>query len=144
MNHLERALDNQNQWWKYLLIFIAGFAGANIIGAIPLVIIIAVKTIESGNTIVENPNNPLDLTPYGINQNTGLILFLIPFIVGLITVILMIKPLHKRSFAETINGTKKIRWNRFFFAGGTWALILIVVFVIDYSFNSGNYQIELL
>ena len=142
MNHLERALDKQNQWWKYLLIFIAGFLAANVIGVIPLGIIIAFKTMDRENTGIENLDNPFDFTQYGIDQNTGLILLLIPFIVGLVTVILMIKPLHKRSLSETINGTKKIRWNRFFFACITWALLIITVFILDYSVNSGNYQLN--
>ena len=139
MNHLERALDNQNQWWKYLVIILAGFLAANFIGAIPLMIVIAHKIAQNGG-IVGSSDNIADLSIYGISPNIGLFLMLLPFIVGLFTVILLLKPLHKRSYKEVINGTNKIRWNRFFFALIIWAILMLVYFVIGYFLDPGNFQ----
>ena len=56
MKHLERALDGQNQWWKYLVISVLAFVGANIIGAIPLIIAIAVKTVQNAGQSMTNPD----------------------------------------------------------------------------------------
>lgn len=142
MNHLERALDKQNQFWKYLVNAIAALIGANLIGSLPLVAIIIYKTIESGGTIQPNPHNIADFTVYGISPNLGLLLMIIPFILGLITMLLLFKPLHKRSFAEVVNGTNRIRWNRFFFAAGVWSVIMLTYLIVDYSIDSTNYVLQ--
>ncbi|MHC1705869.1 MAG: lysostaphin resistance A-like protein [Tenuifilaceae bacterium] len=142
MKHLEIALDSQNQWWKYLIIIAGGFIAANLIGAIPLVIVISIKVLKSGNTIVPNPDNAMDLSVYGIDPNFGLILVMIPFLVALITVCLLFKPLHNRTFKQIINGTNSIRWNRFFFAVMVWGLIMGLYLLIDYMMNQSNYVLN--
>jgi len=142
MKHLELALDNQNQWWKYLLIIAGGFIAANFIGAIPLIIVISIKVLKSGNTIVPNPDNAMDLSVYGIDPNFGLILVMIPFLVALITVCLLFKPLHNRTFKQIINGTNSIRWNRFFFAVMVWGLIMGLYLMVDYMMNPSNYVLN--
>ena len=61
--------------------------------------------------LAENPN---DLTVLGVSSNTGLLMMLFPFIVALIALILLVKPLNGRSLIKIINGTDSFRWNRFF------------------------------
>ncbi len=142
MNHLERALDKQNQFWKYSVNILVGFVASNVIGAIPLIAVIAYKTYQSGGLVRPNPNNMADLTAYGISPNVGLILMMFPFVLGLFTVILLLKPLHKRTFSEVVNGTKKIRWNRFFYAAGIWAALMAIYLVADYCFDPSNYTLQ--
>lgn len=142
MNHLERALDNQNQWWKYLVVVLAGFFAANFIGAIPLIIVISIKMFQSGNPIVPNPDNLMDLSVYGIDPNFGLVLMILPFIVGLITVVLLFKPFHNRTIKQIINGTDRVRWNRFFFAIMVWGLLMGLYLIIDHFVNPTNYTLN--
>ena len=143
MKHLERALDKQNQWWKYLVVFVSGFLGANLIGAVPLLVVILYKTAQSGGRITPNPDNFADFSVYGISSNLGLILMILPFVIGLITVVLLFKPLHKRTFKEVINGTNRIRWRKFLFAALIWGLIMFICSAIDYCLNPTNYQLNL-
>lgn len=141
MNHLERALDHQNQWWKYLVITVAGFVASNFIGAIPLGMVLFYQKFHNG--MIATPSNPMDLAAYGIDPNLGLILVMIPFIVALITLILLLKPLHKRTIHNVINGTNAVRWSRFFFSFCIWALILLVCIVIDYALDPANFAVRL-
>jgi hypothetical protein len=120
MKHLERSLDQQNQWWKYVVILITGFLAVFFVGAIPLAILIVLRSMQG---YTPNPENPMDLSAYDIDLNTGLILLLIPFIISLLVIIPLIKNLHKRTWTEVINGSQKIRWNRFFFSFGIWMLL---------------------
>ena len=142
MKHLERALDGQNQFWKYLLNFAAGFAASNIIGIILLVSVMAYKTATSGGSITPNSHNAMDLTVYGISQNQGFILLMIPFILAFITTIILFKPFHKRLVSEVINGTKQIRWKRYFMGMGVWLIICLLYLGIDYALNSTNYKLQ--
>jgi membrane protease YdiL (CAAX protease family) len=138
MNHLERALDNQNQWWKYLVIIVGGFAAANIIGAIPIIIVMTLAYTKGNVTL--NPDNPTNFSALGISPNFSLALLVFPFIIGLITVILLLKPLHRRSFQEVINGTGSIRWNRFFTGALIWIVMMAVYLIIFYLIDPENFQ----
>ena len=135
MKHLERALDGQNQFWKYLVNFLVSFFGGGIVGSIPLIIIIALKTIKYGNVEGLGSGNIADMTAYGISQNLSLFLLMLPMVVSLLACIVLLRPFHKRSFSEVVNGTVKIRWNRFFVGFGIW-------FVLYAFYLLGNYIVD--
>ena len=136
MKHLERALDKQNQWWKYFVVILIGFLAANFVGALPIAVLITTRTMQG---FTPNPENAMDLTAYGIDLNTGLILLMIPFIIALFIMIPLIKTFHQRSWKEVINGTKKIRWQRFFFSMGIWALLMILSLGIEYLIHPEDF-----
>ncbi|MCE5331279.1 MAG: CPBP family intramembrane metalloprotease [Bacteroidales bacterium] len=142
MKHLERALDGQNQFWKYLVNFLAAFIGGNLVGSIPLFIVIIVKTIEAGGAITPNPDNYADLTVFGISANLSLFLMMLPLVAGLFTCIALLRPLHNRSFAEVANGTKQIRWQRVFTGFGIWFLLYTLYLGISYAFNPDNFVFQ--
>ena len=142
MKFLERALDHQNQWWKYLVVIVVGFIGAQTVGAIPLIAIMAYKMAVSGGAIMPNPENMMDLTVLGISKNVGLLLILLPSIVWLLLTIVLIKALHKRTPVETINGTNKIRFNRIGFGFGVWIALMAVYLIGDYLINSDNFVLQ--
>ena len=96
MNHLERALDHQNQWWKYLIITGTAFLAANVIGSIPLLIVLFLNgAFEDPETLSET-DNIMDLSAFGIDPNLGLILIMLPFVFGLVATVFLFKPLHKQ------------------------------------------------
>ncbi len=142
MNHLERALDNQNQWWKYLVVFLVGFVGANIIGGIPLMIVMLSKMAASNGELALDPDNMMDLTALGIDSNLGLVLLLLPLATGLFAIALMFKPLHRRTVSEVINGTDRIRWGRFFSGLVIWGCIMVLMVGIDFILNPANFEVR--
>jgi membrane protease YdiL (CAAX protease family) len=137
MQHLERALDGQNQWWKYLVMLLASLIGGSIIGAIPLIAVGGSKALEGDSVTAASVTN---FGANGISENMGLVLLMIPFVLGLIIFAFLIRPLHRRTMSDVINGTARIRWGRFFFAGGIWAALLAAYMIIDYAIDPGNFQ----
>jgi membrane protease YdiL (CAAX protease family) len=142
MKFLERSLDQQNQFWKYLLIVLGGFFGGQIIGSIPLMGVMLYKGIASGGNIVLNPENLADITVFGISKNWGLFLMMIPFVVSLLLTLVLIKKLHKRTFSETVNGTKKIRISRLLTGAAVWGILMAVYLLGDYLINTENYTLQ--
>lgn len=128
MKHLERALDGQNQVWKYIVMFIVAFFGGQIIGGLPLAAIILIKTFTSGAV---KPENHMDFSAYGISSNMGLALMLLSFVASFILFAVLIKPLHKRTVLETINGRNKIRKNRILMGILVWGVIMLVGLIIS-------------
>jgi membrane protease YdiL (CAAX protease family) len=96
------------------------------------------------NGIIISPErlSKMDFPAMGISENLGLLLMLIPFIIGLLTLYLFIKYLHGRTFSETINGTKKIRWRRIFSGFGVWFLLMFVYFLIAYMISPENFLFQ--
>lgn len=142
MKFLERSLDQQNQFWKYLVVILVAFFGGQIIGAIPLICVIAAKVASNGGASITDMTNPTDLTIFGISKNLSLFLMMIPFIVSFILLVILIKGLHKRSLSETVNGTNKVRISRFWTGMAVWGLLMVIYLLGDYMINPDNFVLQ--
>ena len=139
MKHLERAFDNQNQWWKYLATFLFSFVGGLLISTlVPLGVILYYKN----QGIPANLKSPLDLSVYSIDQNLNLGIVLLPFAISLILIAVMARQMHKRSITEIVNGTQSIRWNKFFFSAILWIALMSIAMVYSYLSNEENFVFQ--
>jgi hypothetical protein len=131
MNHLESTFTGKNSFWRYIVMFAVVLIVSNTIGAIPLLIATLIKSFSNPAVFTQLAANPNDFSVIGLNPNVGFVMMLFPFIAGLIAFILLVKPLNNRTLKMTINGTGKVRWNRFFISGGVW-LILSAFYLFFY------------
>lgn len=150
MRFLENSLSKNNAFWKYIVVFLVTFVAMNIIGAIPLVIVVIIHAIKPYKASGE-PFDPAylmemikksDYPALGISQNTVLALMLFSFIVGLITACLLVGNLHKQTFSETVNGTKNIRWKHIFTGFAFWFLLQLVYLGINCVANPDNFTLQ--
>ncbi|MDR1182492.1 MAG: CPBP family intramembrane metalloprotease [Bacteroidales bacterium] len=141
MYFLENILSKKNPLWMYVVTVICAFLAANVIGGIPL-IIVALIQITNGNIISTEGLSKMDFSSMGISENLVLFLMLIPFIIGLLTLYLCIKYLHGRTFSETVNGTKRIRWSRIFSGFSVWLLLMFVYFLASYMISPENFLVQ--
>jgi hypothetical protein len=139
MKHLSNAFEGHNHWWRYLVLFIASLIGGQTIGGIPLMIVMFYSIFASGGAIQPNPENMADLSVYGIGQNLGLFLMILPFLASLFILLLLFKPFHRRHYKTLFSGISKIRWNRFFTAAALWAAFSAVYYFTDYALNPENF-----
>ena len=142
MKFLEQSFDRQNQFWKYLIVFLAALIGGQILGGIPLFGVVVYKTIASGGHIALNPKNMVDFTIFGISKNLGFFLLMLMPVVTLLLSIVLIKVLHKRSFAETVNGRQKVRISRIFTGAAAWGILMAIYLLGDYLLDPGNYRLQ--
>lgn len=140
MKFLETGLEANNQWYRYLGLILASFIGGQFLGLIPFLIIALTKGLGSGH--VGDLENPTDLSGYGIDTTTTLVILMIPFLVSIIFYVVFFKTIHKRSWITSINGTGKIRWKRFFFGFLSWGGIGMVLFIISYLISPSDYTIQ--
>ncbi|MCD4769357.1 MAG: hypothetical protein K8R35_04240, partial [Bacteroidales bacterium] len=138
----ESAFAGKNHFWRYLVMFLAAFLAANTIGGIPLIVIISLRTAKDPSILEKATDNITDLSIYGIDPNFSLVLLIIPFIVGLLTFYLLIKPLNGRSFLTVITGGGTIRWGRFFYSALIWAALMGVYLFISVKADPGNFTIN--
>lgn len=118
------------------------FIVSNTIGAIPIIIAMTIKSTSEPGVIAQIAANPSDFSVLGLGPNAGFLLMMFPFIAGLAAFILLIKPLNNRSLKMTINGTEKIRWNRFFISAFVW-LVLSALYLFFYlKFDPSDFKIN--
>ena len=139
MKHLSGVLKQENQWWKYLLVFIIAFLGGQFIGAIPLLVAMAIGAAQNGGDIIK-PDNPMDFSAYGIDPNLGLILMIIPFLVMLFIAILLIKGFHTRTTKQVINGGGAFRWKRFWIGVVVWGAYSAITLIIALLADPDNFE----
>ena len=130
----------KNAFWRYFVGVVAPFIAANVIGALPLAAVIITRTLE-GSPMPQKGGMP-DFEAMGINLNVGFVLNIIPFLLGLLTIILLVKPLHNRSFQTVVNGGRKTRWGRLFMAALVWIVVSAVWMIYSLKSDPGNFRIN--
>jgi hypothetical protein len=141
MNHLEASFSGKNSLWRYVVMFASVLIISNTIGAIPLLIAYAMKASSDPGVISRIAANPNDLSVLGLEPNLGLFIMLFPFIAGLLTFVLLVKPLNNRTFKITINGTGTLRWDRFSISAIVWLILSAIYFFIYLKTDSSNFTI---
>lgn len=142
MKHLEYALNANNQFWKYIVVSITTLLASNFIGILPLVITAFIIGSSNGLNIMDISENIMNAEYLGMSSNLSLFLMMIAFVVAFITLIVLVKLLHRQSIAEIINGTKKIRWSRILWGAGVWIGISSISLLIGYISNPENFTLQ--
>ncbi|MDR1259031.1 MAG: CPBP family intramembrane metalloprotease [Tannerellaceae bacterium] len=143
MRFLERSLDQMNQWWKYVLVCACALFLWPAIGSIPLVVAVWINSFPAGEgmeSIVQG--NVAGLPVGGLSKNLTLALMLFSTVVTLLLTVPLVKALHKRSFSEVINGTKKIRFGRCLTGVWVWFALMSMMYLADYLINREDYVLQ--
>lgn len=122
--------------------FAAIFIVVNTLGAIPLLLALLLKSGSDPAVFSQFAANPNDFTLLGLSHNSGLIIMISPFIAALIAFVILVKPLNNRTFRMTINGTGKIRWDRFFISAAVWLLLSALYLFFSLKFDPSNFTIN--
>lgn len=120
---LEKVYEGKNDIGRWIAVIVILLIITQFVGGLPLGIMIFLKMSDNPD-IEPNPENLMDLSAYDISPITGLTLMIIPFALGLITLLLLIKPIHERPMLSVITGNSSFRWKKFFWGAGVWFLLL--------------------
>jgi len=129
-----KALKGKNQFWRYFVTLLVVIIASQIIGAIPLMVAIFRDIGFESN--ISDMNEMLAAT--SLSQNTLLMLMMLPFAIGLLSLIWMVKVLHERSFSDTTTGASHFRWERFFKGFGLWFLLSALILTVGYLMMPGG------
>lgn len=129
----------RNSFWRYFTGSVTPFIVSNLIGAIPLVV---VMFAYAGDGVMPAKGGMPDFKAMGINLNFGFFLTVFPFVLAFFTLALLIKPLNERSFGTVINGGKKIRWGRIFFSATVWTAVAALWLFYSMRTDPGSYVLN--
>jgi membrane protease YdiL (CAAX protease family) len=132
MNYIEQAYKGRNDLIYYFATLALVFVGWQIIGIIPLV---AVAYYHAGSYSEFMAAAGNVFATMGIDSNLYLFLMILTFAFALLSLIIGVKYIHKRSVTSLVTARKKIDWKRFFYAFGIWILISFISVGLDYLFE---------
>ncbi len=137
MNFVSNAFLGRNSFIRYFIGFLIIIFASQIVGAIPLLIVILTRSAGGAGL---NPDNLSDLSVLGLSQNVSLFLMLLPFIVGLAAIWLVIRYIHDKTLLQTITGRKKFSWIRFLQAAGFWLFLMVIIQTAQYLIAPENFE----
>lgn len=132
MNYIQQAYKSKLELWKYLVYggLFFGFMALNFIGLI----------------ILENMDANFDIEQLMKDQiaaqgpNMFLFNSLLPFVIGLVALLLWLKFVHKQTITALTTSRIKIDWKRIFFVFFLWGTVTIVFTVIAYYSDPESFQ----
>lgn len=119
MRHLERACYGNNNIWFYILIIVLTFAFQTFL----TLALSAIYVLVNGDILFFS----FDVLVQKVDSNLVLLLLMVPMAGSLFFMLLLIKLIHGRSFAEVVNGSKEVRWKRVGVGFGVWFGLLVIV-----------------
>ena len=136
MNYIQQAYKGNNQWYHWIFTLILVFFGWQIIGVFPLTGVAISYSSDMNEFANAAQNNFMTL---GIDKNLFLFLIIISFIFGLLTLIIGVKYIHRRTFKSIVTSRNLIDWKRFWFAFFTWGIIAIILTIVGIFMSPENY-----
>ena len=136
MKFIQQAYKGNNKWWAYLVTIIILFFGWQFIGVLPL-IGAAFYYADDATEFMNSAND--NFATLGIDSNLYLLLILLTFLAGLLSLFLGIKQIHKRKIVTLITSRDKIDWSRVFYAFSLWAVIGVIMIAAGYFISPDDY-----
>ena len=120
---LEKVYQGRNDVGRWIAMIVILLIVTQIVGAIPLGIMIFLKRMDNPD-LIPNPENLMDLSAFEIPPITGFALMIIPFVLGLVALLLLMKPVHERPMLSVVTGHSSFRWKKTFWGAGVWLVLL--------------------
>jgi len=136
MKFIQRAYEGENEWWAYVLTIFLLFFGWQLIGVIPLIVVAFIHSKDTSEFMNAGIDN---FTTLGINSNVYLILMILTFAFGLISLLLGVKFIHKRKIISVLTSRPNLDWSRILFSFFAWFSVGIVLFIASYFLEPENY-----
>ena len=136
MNFIQQAYKGNNEWYHWVLTIFVVFIGWQFIGVIPLLVAAFMYSANMTEFTKAAQDNFMTL---GIDKNLFLFLMIVTFIFGLISLIIGVKYIHKRTLKSIITSRKSIDWKRFWFGFISWGIVAVVSIIIGVYLTPENY-----
>jgi len=137
--YIRQVLKVKHDWWMYILGVVGAIAGVGLF-SVPHLAGIFYKVFEG--TADANKLEDINYLMTLFESNLNLAFMLLPFVGGLIFLIVMVKLLHKQSFTMLTTAREKIDWKRVWFAFILWGIISSGMVMADYFMNPEGYVLN--
>ena len=137
--YIEQAFKGLHDWWRYIVGTIVAIAGIFMF-SVPHAAAIAFKQLK-GDVDVSKLND-VNYIMTLFESNINLVLILLPFVGGLICLLLAVKFLHKQTLTQITTSRPKIDWKRIWFVFIFWGIISSGLVILDYYMTPDHYLVN--
>ncbi|AUC22695.1 abortive phage infection protein [Polaribacter sejongensis] len=137
MNFIQQAYKGNNEWFHWVLTIIVVFVGWQVIGVLPLTALAIMHSANFSEFIAAGENNFMTLD---IDKNLFLFFMILMFFFGLVSLLIAIKYIHKRTLTSLVTSRKSIDWKRFWFGFITWGIVSAVVIMSGIFLSPESYE----
>mgnify|MGYP003663278824 FL=1 len=133
--YIEQAYKGFTDRWRYFVGLLIIFVGWQIIGGIPLLFALIMKS-DSFNSIGADYGAMADL----LGLNLFFFLVLLTFFAAMVSLWIVVKFVHKLSFKNFTTSCKKVDWKRIIFSFVLWGIISSGLVFLDVYMSPENYE----
>ncbi|MRH99749.1 CPBP family intramembrane metalloprotease [Kriegella sp. EG-1] len=133
--YIEQAYKGLSESWRYMVGLVTIFIMWQVIGGFPLLIAVLLKS-NSMNALAGGDIKEIAII---LGSNSFLFYMLLSFVIGLVSLFIFVKFVHKRSITSLTTSRSKIDWKRIFFAFIVWGIISGGFVIIDVFLAPNDY-----
>ncbi len=137
--YIAQAFSVKNDWWRYLIGVAVAIVGV-VIFSLPHSLALAIKVLNG--EVDESRLNNVQYLMSLFEPNVNLIYMLLPFVGGLIFLLIAVKFIHNQSFTKLTTSRVKIDWSRVLFGFMVVAVLNSVMIGLDYFLSPEDYKIN--
>ena len=136
--YIEEGYRSLHEGWRYFIGILIIMVGWQIVGFVPLIVGVVLK---SDNVL--NALSNLDVMAADLGSNLFFFLLLLSFAIGLATLFFTSKVVHKQSLTSLTTSRKEIDWKRVMFSFVLWGIVSLVLLFLDIWLSPENYEFNL-
>lgn len=136
--YIEQGYKGLSDTWRYALGVFTVFIGWQVIGAIPLVAALLLKS----DSLSVLAGGDLGVLSNILGSNTFLFFMLLTFVIGIICLFGYTKLVHKQRIKHLTTSRKRVDWKRILFAFAIWTFISTLFIVIDIYMSPDDYELN--
>lgn len=136
--YIEQGYKGLSEAWRYILGFFLVLIVWQFLGGIPLVVALLLKSDSDSLSVIGSGD--IGIMADLLGSNAFLFWMLLTFLIGLISLLLYVKFVHRQSVTSLTTSRKKIDWKRIFFAFIVWAVISAFFVILDVYLSPADYE----
>ena len=133
--YIEQAYKGFTDRWRYFVGLLIIFIGWQILGGIPLLFAVLMKS-DSFDTLTTDLGAMAD----SLGSNLFFFLVMLTFFVAMVSLWFVVKVVHRLSFKHFTTSRKKIDWKRIIFSFVLWGVVSTGMILLDLFLSPENYE----
>ncbi|MCA0959979.1 CPBP family intramembrane metalloprotease [Muricauda ruestringensis] len=134
--YIEQAYKGFTESWRYIVGFLIVFICWQILGGIPLLIALLLKS-SSLSTMTTSDLGTMSET---LGSNLFFLLIMLTFFAAMISLWFVVKYIHKLLFVNFTTSRKRVDWKRVSFSFVLWGVISSAMIILDVYLSPENYE----
>ena len=134
--YIEQAYKRLDDIWRYILGFFVVFLFWNIMGGLPLIAALMMKS----DSLTVLSGGDMGAMAEVLGSNPFLFYMLLTFAIGLLGLFIWTKLVHQQPIRELTTSREKVDWKRIFTAFFIWAIITGVMVLVDVQLAPDDYK----